>query len=126
MITTTSTVSRYQSRFSNGTHAAFSDTTPDKGGGSQGFRPHELLEAALGCCMNMHLRMYADNHGISLGDVTTTVTADRTDPLKTAFQYAIGFSEYLPPEQTAKLLRVAATCPVHHTLSKPIVIHPAG
>lgn len=53
-------------------------TTPDKGGGNQGFRPHELLEAALATCMNIHLRMYAANHGIELGEVTTKVTLDRS------------------------------------------------
>ncbi len=126
MVTTTSAASRYQGRFSNGTHSAYSDTTPDKGGGSQGFRPHELLEAALGTCMNMHLRMYADHHGIHLGQVSTTVTIDRGDPLKAVFRYSINVSEPLPPELASKLLQVAATCPVHNTLSRQIVILPAG
>ena len=126
MVTTTSEASRYRSRFSNGAHAAYSDTTPDKGGGSQGFRPHELLEAALGSCMNMHLRMYADNHGICLGQVTTTVMVDRSNPLKAVFHYSIGFSPPLSPEQTSKLLQIASTCPVHGTLSRQIVFEPAG
>ena len=42
--------------------AASSDNTPDKGGKGAGFRPHELLEAALACCMNMSVRMYAESH----------------------------------------------------------------
>ena len=122
MVTTTSQASRYLGRFSNGRHAAYSDATPDKGGAGQGFRPHELLEAALGSCMTIHLRMYADNHGITLGEVTTTVTVDRSDPLKAVFRYGISFSETLSPELEEKLLHVAATCPVHHTLSRQIVI----
>ena len=126
MVTTTSEASRYRSRFSNGTQTAYSDTTSDKGGGNSGFRPHELLEAALGSCMNMHLRMYADNRGIRIGEVTTTVTIDRKDPSQAAFQYSIAFSEPLSQEQTAKLLQVALTCPVHNTLSRRIVFQPAG
>ena len=76
--------------------------------------------------MNMHLRIYADNHGIRLGEVTTTVTVDRKDPSQAAFQYSIAFSEALSPEQTAKLFQVALTCPVHNTLSRQIVFQPAG
>lgn len=120
MIVTTSEPARYQSRYSNGTHSAFSDTTADKGGGGQGFRPHELLEAALASCMNMHLRMYADNHGIALGNVTTTVVIDRTDAAKATFNYSIEFSEQLSSEQRAKLSQIATTCPVHNTLSREI------
>ena len=120
MITTASESARYQTCFSNGTHSAFSDTTPDKGGGGRGFRPHELLEAALGSCMNMHLRMYADNHGIELGKVTTTVVVDRSDAAKATFNYSIDFSEHLSSEQHAKLMQIATTCPVHNTLSREI------
>ena len=122
MITTTSENSPYQVRFSNGTHWGVSDTTPDKGGGSSGFRPHELLEAALGSCLNMHVRMYADNHGISIGKVTTKVTLDRSNPDKAIFSCSIGFSEDLSRDQVAKLMQVSAACPVHNTLSREIVI----
>ena len=127
MITTASQADRYSTLFSNGRHSGYSDTTPDKGGGGQGLRPHELLEAALGCCMNMHLRMYADHHGMLLGTVTTTVTVDRSDPEQAVFNYSIDFSEKLTEEQRARLLQIAATCPVHNTLSRQIAIrHVAG
>jgi len=122
MITTTSETDRYRTLFSNGRHSGYSDTSPDKGGGNQGLRPHELLEAALGCCMNMHLRMYADNHGIALGEVTTTVTIDRSDPAQAVFDYSIHFSQKLPPELDSKLRQIALTCPVHGTLSRQIVM----
>jgi len=122
MITTTSEDSRYQSRFSNGSHWGVLDTTPDKGGGSSGFRPHELLAAALGSCLNMHLRMYADNHGVSIGKVTSKVTLDRSNPARAVFSYSIGFSADLSRDQIEKLMRIAATCPVHNTLSREIVI----
>ncbi len=122
MISSTSQADRYKTLFSNGRISAAADTTPDKGGGNQGLRPHELLEAALGCCMNMHLRMYADNHGIALGEVTTTVAVDRSDPARAVFDYSIQFADTLPPEVESKLRQVATTCPVHNTLSRQIVI----
>jgi len=70
--------------------------------------------------MNMHLRMYAENHGIELGKVTTTVVIDRSDPSKATFTYSIDFSQLLSSEQQAKLVQIAATCPVHNTLSREI------
>lgn len=58
MIRTDSQPAKFQAQFTNGVQVSVSDTTPDKGGGNLGFRPHELLEAALASCMNMSLRMY--------------------------------------------------------------------
>ena len=103
-----------------GKHTASADTTPDKGGGNQGFRPHELLEAALASCMNMHLPMYAANHGIELGEVATKVSLDRSSPLKAVFSYSIELSGQLDDEQRKKLLEIAETCPVRRTLSKKV------
>jgi putative redox protein len=59
--------------FSNGQHHTAADNTPEKGGQGAGFRPHELLEAALASCTNIRLRMYADNYRIHLVGVRTTV-----------------------------------------------------
>ena len=47
MISTTSEAQPFRVQFSNGKHTALADATQDKGGGESGFRPHELLEAAL-------------------------------------------------------------------------------
>jgi uncharacterized OsmC-like protein len=49
MVETISDDNRYQIRFTNGTDAAVSDATNDKGGTGSGFPPHELLEAAKRC-----------------------------------------------------------------------------
>jgi len=110
----------YLTRFSNGKQTTNADTTPDKGGGGLGFRPHELLEAALATCMNMHLRMYASNHGIELGDVITTVSLDRNSQEEAVFNYSIELSGQLADEQRKKLLEIAETCPVHRTLDKKL------
>ena len=93
---------------------------PTREEGDSGFRPHELLEAALATCMNMHLRMYAANYGIGLGDVTTTVSLDRNPPTEAVFNYSIELSGQLDDEQRKKLLEIAETCPVHRTLSKKL------
>ena len=120
MIRATSDLAHYHTRFSDETHAGASDTTPDKGGENSGFRPHDLLEAALACCMNMTVRMYADNHGIVLREVNTTVRLDRSQPDQIVFQYELDFDGDLTPEQRDKLLLAARACPVRRSLSKGI------
>jgi len=120
MISATSEQPSYCTSFSNGTHQAFSDTTPDKGGRASGFRPHELLEAALACCVNMTVRMYAENHAVPLDSVTTRVTLER-GPDHSVFRYEAEFhGDRLTPDQRSKLLEIAAACPVRRTLSKAI------
>lgn len=86
MIKTTSEKLRYQARFSNGQNGAFSDTIKDKGGGGFGFRPHELLEAALARCINITIRMCADKYSIPLSKVTTTVRLNRSNPDEAVFE----------------------------------------
>lgn len=111
---------RYRARFTNGAHTAVSDTTEDKGGGGSGFRPHDLLEAALACCINMTLRMYADRHAIPLSGVTTRVTLNRTNSEEAIFEYEIELRGSLSQDQRDRLLEAAKKCPVRQTLSKRI------
>ena len=66
MIVSKSTGIPYYTYFTNSKHEFFADAPPAKGGSDAGFRPHELLEASLACCLNMWLRMYADKNGIEL------------------------------------------------------------
>ena len=120
MITCRSLETRYQSLFTNGKHEALSDTTEDKGGSHSGFRPHELLEAALASCITMWIRMYADKHDIPLTEASTQVSLDRTTPGEVVFEYDVELAGPLTKAQRRRLMRVAKTCPVHQTLSKRI------
>ena len=120
MIKANSKDTRYQTLFTNGKHSAISDTTRDKGGNESGFRPHDLLEAALASCINMTLRMYADQHGIPLSGVTTRVRLDRSNPEESVFEYEIEFLGSLAENDREHLLEIAEKCPVRQTLSKRI------
>jgi putative redox protein len=126
MICATSESTPYQTRFSDGEHQGISDTTADKGGQHSGFRPHDLLEAALATCVNMTVRMYADNHAIPLRSVTTKVSIDRTLPDEAVFRYEVDLDGELTPVQKDKLLRAANACPVRRTLSKGIRFEPGS
>ncbi|MBX3305672.1 MAG: OsmC family protein, partial [Nitrospira sp.] len=120
MVEATSKPVRYQTQLTSGAHSTLSDTTRDKGGSESGFRPHDLLEAALASCMNMTVRMYADKHGITLSGVTTRVTLDRSNPEETVFEYEVELEGELSEQDRARLLEVAGRCPVRKTLSKRI------
>ena len=120
MISAISQTARYRTRFSDGVHEGFADTPADKGGQGDGFRPHELLEAALASCVSMTVRMYADHHAIPLGSVTAKVPLDRSHPDEIVFRYEVDVDGDLTPEQKDKLLHAASACPVRKTLSKKI------
>jgi putative redox protein len=119
MIRAQSQPTPYRTWFSDGEHQGISDTTADKGGQHSGFRPHDLLEAALATCVGMTVRMYADHHGIPLRGVTANVTLDR-GPDEVVFRYEIELDGDLTAEQRDRLLRAAGACPVRQTLSKHI------
>lgn len=110
----------YLTELTNGEHVAQSDTTLDKGGSNLGFRPHELLEAALASCMNMTLRMAAAEQGISLSTLSVTVSLNRTNPEKPTFEYQVQFRDALSNVQRERLLASVANSPVRNTLSKAL------
>lgn len=118
MITSESMDKDYQVRFTDGTHVAVSDTTPDHGGTGEGFGPHELLEAALGNCIAIVTRMFARKHGIPLEGVTVKVNLNRSDPAKAVFEYSVEFRGDLDDAAREKLTRAAKACPVHKTLMR--------
>jgi putative redox protein len=126
MICAKSELTPYQTRFSDGEHQGISDTTADKGGQHSGFRPHDLLEAALATCVNMTVRMYADNHAIPLRSVTTKVSIDRGIPDEAVFRYEVDLDGELTAGQKDKLWHAANACPVRRTLSKEIRFEPGS
>ena len=126
MIRADSQPTNYHTEFTNGEHISTSDTTPGKGGANRGFRPHELLEAALATCMNMTVRMAADQQGIPLSSVSVTVSLNREEPGKPVFEYSVQFGGALSEAQKARLLSAGEKCPVRNTLSHPLRFIPCA
>jgi len=122
MITAQSKEQNYQVLFTDGHHTGVSDVSEDKGGSNSGLRPHDLLEAALATCLNMWLRMYANNHSIPVSNVETTVSLDRSRPDQVIFIYSLDISGTLSSSEKKKLISIAKTCPIHNTLTKEITI----
>lgn len=120
MIQADSQDTRYQVRFSNRNHISFSDAGPDQGGQHKGFRPHELLEAALASSMNMTLRMAADKRAIPLTGARVIVSLNRTNPDEPVFNYSVELQGPLSDMQKELLLLALDTCPIRATITKPL------
>lgn len=120
MIKCYSKATPFETEFTNGAYTATADAPKEKGGGDAGFRPLELLEAALGGCINIWLRVYAASHAIPLTGIVTEVTADRQTPGETAFHYALELQGPITAEQRQELNQAVHSCPVHQALSGKI------
>ncbi len=120
MISTVSEAQPFRVQFSDGQHRALADTSIDKGGGGAGFRPHELLEAALATCMNMAATMYAEKHVIPLVQVVTKVTLDRSGSEQVVFSYSVELSGELTVQQKEAIMSAMRVCPVRKTLSRGV------
>jgi putative redox protein len=120
MIKATSERASYQTSFTNGQDVSMADTTSGKGGSGSGFRPDELLEAALAISMNITLRMFAEKHSIPLTSVSTTVKLDLNYPDEAVFNYSLDLTGSLSESERQSLTEAARSCPVRQTLSKKL------
>jgi putative redox protein len=116
----------HQVAFSSGVHSAVADVPQDKGGRGQGFGPHELLEAALGTCLCMTARMYAEKHGLPLTGVRSQVRIDRSTQGEATLHFSLQFDGELSAEQSQRLTEAAGNCPVARTLTGKLVVRQTG
>ncbi len=121
MITCVSKEPDFETVFTDGQrHEGSIDVPAEKGGGDSGFRPHDLLEAALAGCLNITLRKYAAGHNIPLAGATTWVSLNRQIPEETIFEYGLELQGLITEAQRQELIEAAAACAVHQTLSRKI------
>lgn len=109
------------------THQLRADEPADIGGTNTGPTPYQLLQAGLGACTTMTIRMYARRKNIPLEHVSVTVTHDKRhleecERCESAphtvdhFTRSISLTGDLSAEQKTSLLKIAEKCPVHKTL----------
>lgn len=119
MITSESTKEDFHCELTNGMKTIDSDAPVLKDGLGNGFRPHELLEAALASCISIMIRMIAKEKNIKLDTVATQINIDKTCD-KTIFRYKILLDNNLDKEDREFLMNVIDYCAVKQTLSKQL------
>jgi putative redox protein len=114
----------YLTTIKSQTNTLFADEPEDAGGTDQGFAPDELFCSSLAACTSITLRMYADRKEWPLEAVEVSVRFERSktgDATTTLFR-EIHLTGDLSDEQKQRLISIANLCPMHKTLSNPIVI----
>jgi putative redox protein len=108
---------------------------PREGGGEgAGPDPYTLILAALGTCISMTTKLYAKRKGWPLDRVIVRLRQARIhaedcvactsgkDEYVHRIERSVTFEGNLTEEQHTRLQEIAHRCPVHKTLTSPIVI----
>ena len=118
-------------------HRFVADEPRSSGGDDSGPTPYDLLNAALGTCTAMTMKMYADRKGWPLDGVSVHVTHERDhqdscdhveamregQQMQSLHRRIAIHGEGLDDEQRAKIMAIADKCPVHRTLEGDLHIH---
>jgi putative redox protein len=115
-------------------HVLITDEPVEAGGEDAGPDPYTLLLAAFGSCISMTTTLYARRKGWPLERVVVRLRQGRIhgkdcvecvnapEGYVHRIERAVTFEGNLNEEQQARLQEIAHKCPVHKTLSSPIVI----
>lgn len=92
-------------------HFLTMDQGVSAGGGDSGATPVEYLLTAIGGCVSMTLRTYAERNGWDIGEITVNVTQVK-DESGAYLTEEISFEKEITEYQRKKLLVFAGKCPV--------------
>jgi len=106
-------------------------------GGDTGPDPYDYLLAALGVCTSMTVGLYARRKQWSLENITVSLWHSRIhakdceecetkEGMLDRIEVEVDLTGSLTPEQHAKLMEIAAKCPVHRTFTSEINIQLRG
>jgi len=123
---------KYKTEISAGNHSFVGDE-PVPYGEDLGPSPYDYLLTALGTCICMTVRMYADRKKWPMDSIEVRLSQKRVhhsdcDDCESADGYVhviekvVDIKGDLDETQLARLHQIEGRCPVHKTLSKEIVI----
>lgn len=116
-----------------GKHRLLADEPLTAGGGDAGPDPYDYLLASLGVCTSMTVGFYARRNQLPLENITVSLWHSRIhagdcDECETKegrldrIDVEVELTGSLSEGQHAKLMEIAAKCPVHRTLTSEINI----
>lgn len=119
----------FTTEISAGEHIFLADEPEEVGGNNMGPTPYQLLNASLGSCTAMTLKMYAERKSWPLEKVTVSLSnskmhvEDSSNPegkksKVEVFKRQIAIEGDLDTAQRQRLLEIANKCPVHRTLTE--------
>jgi uncharacterized OsmC-like protein len=122
-----------QNEVTYGPHTFITDEPVEAGGEDVGPDPYTLLLAALGSCISMTVNLYARRKQWPLEQVTVRLRQNRIHASDCQacenkegyvhhIERSVTLSGNLTDEQRSRLLEIAHKCPVHKTLTSPIII----
>jgi len=123
----------YKTTLTNGRHAIIADE-PIGIGKDLGPTPYDFLLIALGSCVSITLRMYADRKGWDLEEVEVHLSQNRvhakdcedcesTDGFVHVIEKEIKLIGNLDEAQRKRLMEISDKCPVNKTLLNEIKIN---
>ena len=123
----------FQQEVTAGKHHFVGDEPASAGGGDAGPDPYDYLLTALGVCTSMTIGLYARRNRMPLENITVSLSHSRIyaadceecetkQDMLDRIDVEVDLTGSLTPEQHAKLMQVAAKCPVHRTLTSEINI----
>ncbi|ACT58968.1 bifunctional alpha/beta hydrolase/OsmC family protein [Hirschia baltica] len=118
----------YENWVVTGDYRGVADEPVDVGGDGAGPTPYQYMNAALGACTSMTLRMYAQRKGWPVDKVSVSVTHEKSrnevdSSDLDVFNREITILGDLNAEQRTKMMEIADKCPVHRTLHRVSSIH---
>ena len=116
-----------------GKHRLVADEPVSAGGGDAGPDPYEYLLASLGVCTSMTVGLYARRKQFPLENIKVSLWHSRIhatdceecetrEGMVDRIDVEVELTGALSAEQHAKLMDIAAKCPVHRTLTSEINI----
>jgi uncharacterized OsmC-like protein len=116
-----------------GKHHLIADEPVNVGGGDAGPDPYDYLLTSLGVCTSMTIGFYARRNHLPLQTITISLSHTRIyaadceecetkEGMLDRIDVDVELTGQLTPEQHAKLMQVAAKCPVHRTLTSEVNI----
>lgn len=115
----------FATQITNGRNAIVADEPRNLGGDDLGLSPFDLLQAALGACTNMTLKLYAERKKWPLKEVYTHLSfwRDKVDNQKIeSITKKIVLEGDLSEDQRKRLIEIASKCPVNKTLTAGVRI----